>query len=548
MNSEEKEETDWALDAFSSAISSFFIRKVPGEEGKALANLAGELARQAGCGASYLTLTQAEEIFENWSELPAVGHDSENLPLVRTRDKKLYFRRYYEYEKQVADTLGKRLIKENGERSSEEWDNDLFQSLDERQVLAVKTALRKDLLLLTGGPGTGKTRTIVAIILAVLQRNANSSIALAAPTGKAAFRMRESILSSLESFGLEDSLRLALLECSRSTTLHRLLGTKFGSVDFLRNQDNPLHHDLVIIDEASMVDLPLMSKLCASLRDETKLVLVGDADQLSPVQGGAVFNGLIKAPKAESYLADSLVRLATNHRRSISRSSSALSELCDAVRDGKAEEALALAKSGTESIRFIENLNDPSIDQAIRACFDSLTNADSPDSALSAIGNFRILCPHNQGHFGVENWNRRADNLLPSGEFNPSPVIVGVNDYSIGLFNGDDGVLMGKKAYFSADEGTREVSRSRLPDHRAGYASSIHRSQGSEFEEVMIILPPAEAKLLTRELLYVGVSRAKRSVTIVGNADALKAAVERSEKVSSGVLDMIESSYGKRMK
>ena len=548
MNSEEKEETDWALDAFSSAISSFFERRVPGEEGKALSNLARELARLAGCGASYLTLAQAKEIFENWSDLPAVGHDSENLPLVQTRDKKLYFRRYYEYEKQVADTLGKRLIKENGESSFEEWDNCIFQSLDERQMLAVKTALRKDLLLLTGGPGTGKTRTIVAIILAVLNRNPNSSIALAAPTGKASFRMKESILSSLESFGLEDSLRLALLEYSRSTTLHRLLGTKFGSVDFLRNEDNPLHHDLLIIDEASMVDLPLMSKLCASLRDETKLVLVGDADQLSPVQGGAVFNGLIKAPKAESYLAENLVCLATNHRRSISASSSSLGELCDAVRDGKAEEALALAKSGTEGIRFIENLNDPSIDQAIRACFDSLTNADSPDSALSAIGNFRILCPHNQGYYGVENWNRRADNLLPSGEFNPRPVIVGVNDYSIGLFNGDDGVLIGKKAYFSADEGTREVSRSRLPNYRSGYASSIHRSQGSEFEEVMIILPPVDAKLLTRELLYVGVSRAKRKVTIVGAADALKEAVERSEKPCSGVLEIMKSSFGKSVK
>ena len=119
-------------------------------------------------------------------------------------------------------------------------------------------------------------------------------------------------------------------------------------------------------------------------------------------------------------------------------------------------------------------------------------------------------------------------------------MIVGVNDYSIGLFNGDDGILMGKKAYFSADEGTREVSRSRLPNYRSGYASSIHRSQGSEFEEVMIILPPVDAKLLTRELLYVGVSRAKRKVTIVGAADALKEAVERSEKPCSGVLDMIE--------
>ena len=408
MNSEEKEGTDWALDAFSSAISSFFERRVPGEEGKALSNLAGELARLAGCGASYLTPAQAKEIFENWSDLPAVGHDSENLPFGANKGQETLFLRYYEYEKQVADTLGERLIKENSKWSFEEWGNDIFQLLDERQMLAVKTALRKDLLLLTGGPGTGKTRTIVAIIIAVLNRNANLSIALAAPTGKAAFRMRESILSSLESLGLEDSLRLALLECSRSTTLHRLLGTKFGSVDFLRNQDNPLHHDLVIIDEASMVDLPLMSKLCASLRDETKLVLVGDADQLSPVQGGAVFNGLIKAPKAESYLAENL-RAMTNHRRSIGPSSSALGELCEAVRDGKDEEALALAKSGTEGIRFIENLNDPSIDQAIRACFDSLTNADSPDSALAAIGNFRILCPHNQGYYGVENWNRRVD-------------------------------------------------------------------------------------------------------------------------------------------
>ena len=199
----------------------------------------------------------------------------------------------------------------------------------------------------------------------------------------------------------------------------------------------------------------------------------------------------------------------------------------------------SLWQSGAEGIRFIENLNDPSIDQSIRACFDSLTNADSPDSALSAIGNFRILCPHNQGHYGVENWNRRANSLLPSEELN-RPVIVGVNDYSIGLFNGDDGILMGNKAYFSADEGTREISRSRLPDHQAGYASSIHRSQGSEFEEVMIILPPVDAKLLTRELLYVGISRAKRKVTIIGAADALKEAVELSKKPSSGVLDMIE--------
>ena len=114
------------------------------------------------------------------------------------------------------------------------------------------------------------------------------------------------------------------------------------------------------------------------------------------------------------------MRLGDQSPKVYRSSSSVLGELCDAVRDGKAEEALALAKSGAEGIRFIENLNDPSIDQSIRACFDSLTNADSPDSALSAIGNFRILCPHNQGHYGVENWNRRANSLLPSEELNPA--------------------------------------------------------------------------------------------------------------------------------
>ena len=238
-------------------------------------------------------------------------------------------------------------------------------------------------------------------------------------------------------------------------------------------------------------------------------------------------------------LAGTLVCLSRVHRREGSPSAAVLGKLCDAVRDGKADDALALAEAGQESIRFVEKLDDPGIDPSIRAGFRDLTNSQSAEDALLALGKFRILCAHNHGRYGVSNWNLRADGLLPSEELRPRPIVVGVNDYTVGLFNGDDGVVLGNRAHFGAEDGTRDVARSRLPQHKAGYASSIHRSQGSEFDEVMIVLPPADARLLTRELLYVAVSRAKRAVTLVGDGDALRAAVEQSEESRSGVLDML---------
>ncbi len=564
MSAEKQEQRDWELDALASAISSFFKRRVAGEEGKALAGLTRELAARAGSGSSHLGSEQADEIYENWASLPGMGSADENLPLVRTGGK-LYFRRFFEYEKKVAEALGQR-ISSSPVRASQGmvdfFKDSLAGQVDDQQALAVGVALQKDLLLLTGGPGTGKTRTIVTMLAAHLQANPGMLVALAAPTGKAAFRMRESILETMGSFDLPYSIRSALLDSARSTTIHRLLGSRIGSVEFRRNKGNPLPHDLVVVDEASMVDLPLMAKLCDALSEKAKLILVGDADQLAPVQGGAVFNGLVKPSKRNVFspgdlpmttafsssgtasegddpLAGSLVCLSRVHRREGSPSAAVLGKLCDAVRDGKADDALALVEAGEECIRFVEKLDDPVIDPSIQAGFRDLANAQSAEYALLALGKFRILCAHNHGHFGVSNWNLRADSLLPSEELRPRPIVVGVNDYTVGLFNGDDGVVLGKRAHFGAENGTREVARSRLPQHKAGYASSIHRSQGSEFDKVMIILPPADAHLLTRELLYVAVSRAKCAVTLVGDGHALRAAVEHSEESRSGVLDMI---------
>lgn len=564
MRAEKQKERDWELDTLASAISSFFKRKVMGEEGKALAGLTFELVARAGSGSSHLGSEQAEKIYENWTSLPGVGRAEENLPLVRTEEK-IYFRRFFEYEKQVAEALSQRVFRLPVRASQAMVDffmDNLVDQVDDQQALAVGVALQKDLLLLTGGPGTGKTRTIVTILAAILEANPGMLIALAAPTGKAAFRMRQSIVETMGSFDLSDSIRSALLDSVRSTTLHRLLGSKIGSVEFRRNKRNPLPHDLVVVDEASMVDLPLMAKLCNALRDKAKLILVGDADQLAPIQGGAVFNGMVKPSKSNIFspsdlsmmkafssagteadgkdpLLGNLVCLSQVYRRKGSSSAAVLGKLCDAIRDGKADEALKLAESGDECIRFVEKLDDPEIDPSIQAGFWDLTNAQSAKEALLALGKFRILCAHNHGRFGVSNWNLRAEGLLPSEELCPRPIVVGVNDYSVGLFNGDDGVVLGKQAHFGAEDGTREVARSRLPQHNGGYASSIHRSQGSEFDKVMIVLPPADAHLLTRELLYVAVSRAKCGVILVGDRKALRAAIEQSEQSRSGVLDML---------
>ena len=195
----------------------------------------------------------------------------------------------------------------NVSKSAEEFFKEfLYSMVDSDQALAVGAILQRDLVLLTGGPGTGKTRTIVAMLAAYVNENPESIVALAAPTGKAAFRMRESVLQTIKQLQLPVPVGQKVIDSARATTLHRLLGSKIGSVDFIRNKQNLLPYDLVIVDEASMVDLPLMAKLCQSLREETKLVLVGDADQLSPVQGGAVFNGLVQSSQSNAFLPEDL--------------------------------------------------------------------------------------------------------------------------------------------------------------------------------------------------------------------------------------------------
>lgn len=565
MNSDANKNNDLEIDALASLVSSFFENRIGGEEGKALSKFISLLTNTVASGSSHLLTDEITHIFDNWKSLPAIGHEDANLPLVFTDSGKLYFRRFYEYEKLVADVLTNKCAKASVEVSKdteEFFKKTLSKIVDDQQALAVGAVLQRDLVLLSGGPGTGKTRTIVGMLAAFITEHPNELIALAAPTGKAAFRMRESVLQALKLIDIPDVTRQKIIDSAKATTLHRLMGSRIGSVDFHRNKKNPLPYHLVVVDEASMIDLSLMAKLCDALADKSKLVLIGDADQLAPVHGGAVFNGLIKSlqpnefraedlsnikvfsksaklTQSNNILAGSMIQLSKVHRRSDTSSSEKIGELCAAIKEGKTEDVASIFHSGADSITWIRDLGDPKLDSLICEEFNELSDARVPDLALSKLGNFRILCANNDGRYGVTDWNTRTEKLLPETEVSIRPVVVHINDYEVGLYNGDDGVVMGPKAYFSSDDGIREIARSRLPQHKIGYASTIHRSQGSEFNKVAIILPPENSKLLSRELLYVAVSRAREKVFLVGSEESLLAAVKRTEKQNSGVWELM---------
>ncbi len=552
--------------ALSRAISSLFTTRENPDHAESLERLCERLIQYTENGITHLLAEEYSDICKDPSVYSAVGEPSAGLPLVLTLSGSLYFRRFYEYEKEIADSLAFRASQSSRDCSSKDiefFNSYIREHVDESQALAIGVGLQKSLVLLTGGPGTGKTHTLAHLLACMFDQTPDLSVALAAPTGKSAHRMSQSISGTLHAIELPSPLREKLHSCSRASTVHRLLGPVHGSVDFKRNTGNPLPHDVVVVDEASMVDLPLMAKLCSALRKDAALILVGDADQLSPVQGGAVYNALIrhgtpnhfcpaqqsvlsrfsgigKFEKSQSPLYGCMVSLSRSHRRFQGLESAQIDKLCDAIKEGRAEDAVEITQSSDQSLCLIESLDDPWVSDLLRDGYGGLLQSHNAEDALVAMNQFRVLCAHNQGRYGVDGWNDRVRKLFPDTDGQPLPVVISSNDYSIGLFNGDDGVFLNNQAHFLSEDGIRPVSRARLPDYSIGYATTIHRSQGSEFDRVLIVLPPADARLLTRELLYVAVSRARLGVVLVGDPSSLISAVNQPEKSRCGIMNLLD--------
>jgi exodeoxyribonuclease V alpha subunit len=451
---------------------------------------------------------------------------------------------------------------------------------DPGQIAAVAAladaGVRAGVGVLAGGPGTGKTTTIAALLAVRMQAHlalqaeaapgavtSPLRIALAAPTGKAAARLTESLRAALPRIavvhGESVARQLGLIE---ATTVHRLLG--IGRAE-TRRDGSVLPHDLIVIDEASMLALPLAAELLGALEDRSQLVLVGDPDQLESVETGSVLRALVDTLEDDG---GPLARLTRNHR--LAATDAAADRLARAVRDGDADTAVALLRDAggagvSGSLRFVAT-DDPARHAAavIEPLLDdgegggllaALRAAEVGDGAgaLAALSGARLLCAHRHGPYGASRWAERlraqlavhvaSGGAAPGDVWLPGePVMVLANDDRTGLVNGDTGVAIGRggtrRLVFERRDGTLlERPAEVLPAVVSAYAVTVHKSQGSEYGTVVVVLPPPGSPLATRELLYTAVTRAKRRVVIVGDESSVRAAIGRPSVRMGGLVD-----------
>ena len=398
-----------------------------------------------------------------------------------------------------------------------------YQSLRPEQREAVRTLAANRFTILTGGPGTGKTHTLARAVAFIREREPNLRLALAAPTGKAAARMTEAMEHALQGGG-----------ALRATTLHSLLKSTATGVTFQHTHDNPLPLDWLIVDEASMIDLPLMAKLLDALSETCRLTLVGDVDQLASVARGRVLGDLCRLPGI------SLCRLCQSTRFP---AGGEIATLADAVNTGNPEAALALLSTPTDRLHYhdltalspFQPSQWPDFFAQLRRGFTAFAAAKTPDAALEHLNDCRLLCALHHGPYGYERLNEVVKALL--GLSAPMPLMITQNDQALGVANGDVGVVMPTepdRLYLPGAAGPRAIHRAFLPATEMAYATTVHKSQGSEFTDVLILLPPnADSPLLTREILYTAITRTKRAIHLYAGEPAIRrCCLTRIERLS----------------
>ena len=539
-----------------------------------------------------------------WSECllksGVVAQGDGNTPLVLDRQNRLYLRRYWEYENSII-----RFILERSNPIMNTLDfSRLAQDLEhlfppsssgqtDWQKIAALTAATHSFCVISGGPGTGKTTT-VAKILAILLRQSekpeNVRILLGAPTGKAASRLQGALVSA--------GLLQGMPAPPQAVTLHRMLGTRPNSPYFLHNASNHLAGDIIVIDEASMVDLPLMAKLMHAVPHSARLLLLGDRHQLASVQPGSVLGDIChsakmkkfsdsfsrltyeltghsltpvlkhNAGKKKSILQDSFIELDRNYRFS---PESSIASLAAAVKEGYADAALDILLSGNNNeVAWSELPPVPEIISRLMGWpgfeyYALLQHSSDPAVCFDVLDRFRILCSMRIGPYGMEQINtilaREIDRLCreklsrsysavsrqSQSFFAGQPLMVTRNDYNLQIFNGDVGVVLPDRlqhnvlrVFFKKYSGEiHHIAPAMLPEHETVFAMTVHKSQGSEFDTVLLILPEQDFPVLTRELLYTAITRARHKVEIWGKKEIFRSAIQRQIKRTSGLSESL---------
>jgi exodeoxyribonuclease V alpha subunit len=493
---------------------------------------------------------------EEWRSIlgksKAVGEPDAQTPLVIDASDRLYLRRYWNYQQRLAVALQ---TKAAGNRTG-------VPGKAGTQAGAIDAAVNNGLTIITGGPGTGKTTTVLHILARLLQKAGNERlrVALAAPTGKAAARLEETLRMGLENLDCPDEVRTRLPV--NASTIHRLLGVRGNSIYFRHDRHNPLPLDLLVIDEASMVALPLLSKLLDALPERCRLILLGDRDQLASVEPGAVLADIVDAAvSSDSLLRNAVVTLEKNYRFS---ERSGIHHLCGAVRQGDARQAIRILREPSYPDLVSSELREPrdwaaKFSEAVLTGFAAFAAEKEPAAALAELRSFRVLAALRRGPFGVEGLNRKIEGILREAELIPDPVrssyagkpiLITQNDYQLQLYNGDVGILLPDSeaqehpaqlwAWFIGKENRlRRFAPARLPQHEAAYAMTVHKSQGSEFGRVLFILPDGDSPVLTRELIYTGLTRARSQVELWWTETVFAPAVSRRAGRHSGLRDLL---------
>ncbi len=535
-----------------SSLDQYFAEFLAGRSGltgaakERFQQLVARVSRALEEGHSCLPVSEGDERFFSANFLVSNGGQT---PLV-IHNHRLYLHRYFHYETRLAEQIrimaAITLTPDLDEHLIDAYFDDPGPGTD-WQKEAAKVTLHRALTIICGGPGTGKTTTVVKILALLLQtadgRRA-PAVALAAPTGKAAMRLSEAVGKNLSHLQLPEKVKSVLP--TSASTLHRLLGVRRGSPQFRHNRDNPLAWDVVVVDEASMVDLAMMSKLVDAIKPGARLILLGDKDQLASVESGAVLGDFIRG------LPQNVVELQKNYRFEVG-----IKQLAEVINGADSATAWNLLEDSRaknvsllheDLIGYISDRYAPFIEAMLRSGTADL------QEYFALFNSFRVLCALHYGNRGVDPINRQVELALmqrgfpcrPDTWYPGRPILITRNDYTLDLYNGDIGICLPDsekgelQVWFErTGGGWRSYPPSRLPSCKTVFAMTIHKSQGSEFDEVVVVLPEEDNRILSRELVYTAVTRAKKAVRLVAEKEILRLALSRNIERTSGLADLL---------